>query len=298
MAEITSKRQGELLKGIFQILAENQNGIQALEVLQKLEELVPPTEFENSPYPSTGKRRYRKIVRFSTIAPVKAGWMIKDSGIWQITKEGNKANQEFVDPELLMKEAKKLYRSWKQNKPAIEETGDDSSDEIEHDLTSTFEDVKESADADITSYLATINPYEFQKLVASVLRPLGFFVDWVAPPGRDGGVDIIAHEDRIGASGKRLLVQVKRQPESKVGPDGLKSFMSSLGDRDSGLYVCLAGFTPEAEKSARFDKSTRVTLVDQTKLLRLWIENYEEMTDEERAFLPLKPIYFLTSLGD
>src|SRR5660398_210825 len=66
MAEITKKRQGELVRGVFQILLRYPDGLQAKNVLSRLEEVVPPTEFEASTYPNRpGVRRYEKIVRFS-----------------------------------------------------------------------------------------------------------------------------------------------------------------------------------------------------------------------------------------
>nr|WP_289812093.1 hypothetical protein [Xanthomonas arboricola] len=37
------------------------------------------TEYEAGDY-ETGGRRFEKIVRFSTVAPVKAGWLVKDKG--------------------------------------------------------------------------------------------------------------------------------------------------------------------------------------------------------------------------
>ena len=46
MAEITKKRVGELLRGVFEILLEHQDGLPANEVLERLEKIVPPNEFE------------------------------------------------------------------------------------------------------------------------------------------------------------------------------------------------------------------------------------------------------------
>ena len=79
MAEITRRRSGELVRGVFQILVRQVDAVPAKEVLRRLEELVPPTEFEASTYPNRPTvRRYEKIVRFSTIGAVKAGWLIKN----------------------------------------------------------------------------------------------------------------------------------------------------------------------------------------------------------------------------
>ena len=113
MPEITRKRTGELLRGVFKILLSDSEAQPAREVLSKMETIVPPSEFENSSYPSNPEvRRYERIIRFSTIAPVKAGWMTKGKGIWAITEEGRRAYEKFKDPEQFMREAVRLFKEW------------------------------------------------------------------------------------------------------------------------------------------------------------------------------------------
>jgi restriction system protein len=74
MAEITRRRSGELVRGVFRLLSAHPEGLPAKIVLEKLVGLVPPTDFEKTTYPRRpDTRRYEKIVRFSTIGPVKAG---------------------------------------------------------------------------------------------------------------------------------------------------------------------------------------------------------------------------------
>ncbi|MEK7691057.1 MAG: winged helix-turn-helix domain-containing protein, partial [Bdellovibrionota bacterium] len=113
MAEITYKRTGELLRGVFQILTENPDGLPAREVLARLEKLVSPTDFENSEYPKhPGVRRFDKIVRFATVGCVKAGWLEKTKGRWTLTESGSRAFLEFTDPEKFERETNRLYRVW------------------------------------------------------------------------------------------------------------------------------------------------------------------------------------------
>jgi restriction system protein len=76
MPEITPRRRGELVRGVFNILLSHTDGLPAKTILERLQQIVPPTAFEQTTYskrPDT--RRYEKIVRFSTIGPVKAGWL-------------------------------------------------------------------------------------------------------------------------------------------------------------------------------------------------------------------------------
>jgi restriction system protein len=122
---------------------------------------------------------------------------------------------------------------------------------------------------------------------------MGYHVSWIAPPGKDGGVDIVGHTDPLGAQGPRIKVQVKRW-QSKVDVDGLRSFIATVNGGDVGLFVCLAGFTKDAAELARAQETRRITLLDAEKLVELWIEYYGKLDDEARQRLPLTPIYFLT----
>jgi hypothetical protein len=82
MAEVSRTRRGELVRGVFTILLPHPDGLPAKLVLERLSTVVPPTSFEQSTYPKRpGIRRYEKIVRFSTIAAVKAGWLTKNKGL-------------------------------------------------------------------------------------------------------------------------------------------------------------------------------------------------------------------------
>ena len=81
-----------------------------------------PTPFEQTTYPTRpDTRRYEKIVRFATIGPVKAGWLMKDRGRWSLTDEGRSIFKRFSDLEQFTKEADRLYRQWRRAQPAEEE---------------------------------------------------------------------------------------------------------------------------------------------------------------------------------
>lgn len=289
MAEVTRKRTGELIQGVLRILESVTDGMAARDVLARLETIVPPNDYELDVYSSTNTRRYEKIVRFSTIPAVKAGWLIKTRGTWSVTDEGIDALIRFADPELFMREASRLYREWRaQNLPDIENVEDD--DAIP---ATSMEEAEEIAWAGIQHYLANMPPYEFQELVASLLRAMGYRVHWVAPPGRDGGVDIIAYTDAIGAVGPRIKVQVKRQTSSKIDVSELRSFSAILGSQDVGIYVSLGGFTADANKSVRDDQIKRILLVDEELLVNLWLEYQSKISDTDRERLPLRAVHFL-----
>jgi restriction system protein len=138
-----------------------------------------------------------------------------------------------------------------------------------------------------------MDPYEVQKLVADLLKAMGYYPSWVAPPGKDGGLDIVAHPDPLGTRPPRIKVQVKRQ-QDPVGREGLSAFLAHVNEEDAGLFVCIGGFTRDAKDFARMQERRKITLIDLERLVELWVEFSPKLYDVARERLPLTPIYFLT----
>ncbi|NIK34911.1 restriction system protein [Xanthomonas arboricola] len=292
MANISRRRTGELTRALFHILKTQPEGMRAADALAALEKQVVLTEYEAGDY-ETGGRRFEKIVRFSTVAPVKAGWLVKDKGIWTLTPEGEAALHAYPDPEQFIRAVGQLYKKWKSAQPVADEVDDPEGELTEESASITLEEAEEMAWAEIEAYLAAMPPYDFQELVASLLRAMGYHVAWVAPPGKDGGTDIIAYNDPLGTRPPRIKVQVKRNANSpRIDVTGLRSFMAVLGEGDVGLFVALSGFTKDADYEAR-QSHRRINLIDARRLVGLWTTHYAQLDDSARTRLPLKPVWFL-----
>jgi len=293
MPEVTRRRTGELLRKLFEIVMPHVDGMLARDALAALEQAVVLSDYEKGSYASGG-RRVHHIVRFATVDCVKAGWLQKAKGRWSITEAGKAAYDQYPEPEAFYKRAVKLYYEWKSSQPDSEPSGEE---EPEDDTSGkaasiTFEEAEEQAWVEIDQYLRGMNPYDFQDLVASLLRGMGYYVSWVAPPGKDGGIDILAWTDPLGTRPPRIKVQVKRQAQS-VSVDGLRSFMALLGEDDVGIFVSIGGFTKDAADEARVQEKRKVTLIDLETLFDLWVEHYAKLSDDARRRLPLRPIHFL-----
>jgi restriction system protein len=283
MAEKRIRREGELMRGVFKLLLEYPDGLPVRTILEKLPKIVPPKEEEKAPYPGNPDvPRYETIVRFATIAPVKAGWLQLERGLWTLTEEGRKAYERFSDPEVFMQEAGKYYREWAKARTT---PGNGPSSTV------NYQRAVEAAWAEIEARLQGMSPYDLQNLVAGLLRAMGYHVAWVAPPGPDGGVDIVAHGDPLGVQGPRIKVQVKRLSD-KVPAQGIRSFLALLGDNDVGLFMCTGGFTREAEEEARRQEKRRIMLVDSRRFFDLWVEYYQHIPEDSRRLLSLRPVYF------
>ena len=293
MPEITRRRTGEMLRKLFEFLMPVSEGMQARDALAELERRFTLSDYERGEFPSGG-RRFEKIVRFATVDLVKAGWLLKEKGRWTVTEEGKQAYQSFSEPEAFYKEAVRLFHQWKASQPEDIETGDSESEEETpaKAATITLEKAEEQAWQEIDQYLRAINPYEYQEIVASLLRAMGYHISWIAPPGKDGGIDIMAASDPLGTKPPRIKVQVKRQ-EQKIDVNGLRSFMALLGDGDVGIFVSVGGFTRDAEGEARAQEKRKITLLDNEKLFDLWTKYHDKLNEQDRRRLPLKPVHFL-----
>jgi restriction system protein len=171
MSNISSRRAGELQRGVFKILLDHPEGLPAKEIIGRMSQIVPPTDFEKSDYPKhPGIQRYGKMIRFATIGPVKAGWLIKEKGRWYFTEEGKKAYINFEDPEKFRRESSRLYYQWLDKQPkesseaADEFQADIGTSERIADATSTLEEAEETAWNEIEEYMAAINPYDLQRM--------------------------------------------------------------------------------------------------------------------------------------
>jgi restriction system protein len=291
MAEVTRRRTGEHLRKLFHILLGQPEGMQAQEALSALADAMTLTPYEAGRYDSGG-RRFEKIVRFATVDCVKAGWLLKQKGRWTVTEEGHAAYSRIQDPEDFYRAAVRLYQKWKKSQVDTGEAEEPETAGVEKTAAVTLEEAEESAWAEIEHYLSNMPPYDFQDLVAALLKGLGYHIAWVAQPGKDGGIDLVATPDVLGTQSPRIKVQVKRQAD-KVRVDGLRSFMAMLGNDDVGLFVSLGGFTKDAIDEARLQPTRRVTLMDMARFYDLWVEHYPRLSDEDRRRLPLQPIYFL-----
>jgi restriction system protein len=291
MAEVTRRRTGEFLRTLFEILVKYPDGLQARDALKELESRTTLSDYEAGDYESGG-RRFEKIVRFATVDCVKAGWLLKQRGRWMVTEAGRAAYSKYSDSEVFYVEATRLYRLWKRSQVDDDDVEEESKGNTFREVSITFEQAEEQAWNEVQSHLRSMPPYEFQELVASLLRAMGYYVSWVSPPGKDGGIDILAWSDPLGTRPPRIKVQVKRYSDN-VRVDGLRSFMALLGDEDVGLFVTTAGFTKDAQDEARTQEKRKVTLVDLERLFDLWVEHYPKLDEPSRRRLPLQPIWFL-----
>jgi restriction system protein len=285
----------------FEILKQEGGQLLGKQVIDKIREKNNLTDWEKQVYEKTGYVRWESILHFYTIDAIKAGFLRKNKGIWYLTEEGEKAIN--LGPVKMLETASKLYRTWvadnKDNKAFKNNNSSNEPTELEENKTQSqkanLDLLEEQAIAGIKDYIRNKNAYEFQDMVAALLRAMGYHTPFISPKGKDGGLDIIAYSDPLGATTPRLKVQVKHRPDASVPVDDIRSLTGLLNkDGDIGLFVTSGAFTSESERSAR-ESHRHIKLLDINNFIELWQEFYAKMEDEDKNMLPLHPIYFLGS---
>lgn len=270
------------------ILRDNGRELPVRELLTRVEKQVEFDDWERAPYQGTANIRWHWILYFYSIDCTKAGFLIKKKGIWYVTPEGEAALKQ--GPERLLEEATKAYRQWKaaQRKTQVEEPP------VPKDTEIALDDIEQKAMDGLEKFVNAKNPYEFQDLAAALLRGMGYHTPFIAPKGKDGGVDIIAYRDPLGTQSPRIQVQIKHRESSSSAQD-VRQLMGLLQkEGDVGIFVSTGGFTPDARAAAR-GSHVHVELIDLARFITLWQEFYEKLNEEDKARMPLRPVFFLAS---
>ena len=280
----------------FKILKEAGGEMRGKDVVDEIRATVSFDEYESHRYEKTGYIRWESIMHFYTIDCMKAGFLRKHKGNWILTDEGEKAIK--LGAEKLLQTATKLYREWdgKRKKETVEEDienfTEEDSNQVQQSIINQYED---EAFNGIRKFIISKNPYEFQDLVAGLLKAMGYHISEVAQRGPDGGIDIIAYTDPLGTRQPRIIVQVKHRPNDAVSSDEVQKLAGTLKrNTDVGIFVTSGTFSKPAVKEAR-ESREHIELIDFNRLTSLWQEYYSKMNDEQKNLLPLHPIYFLGS---
>ena len=273
-----------LMYEVLRLLDKNGGELRSAEVEENVGKL-DFDEWESHVYESGGIR-WVSHLHFYSIDLVKAGFIVKNKGRWYITDSGREALSEY-DADELFTEAHKAYLKWE--KAQQEVTGTVRSEE-QADNIRPFEDIKAQADEDLMDFVQSRTPYEFQDMVASLFRAMGYYTPFIAPKGRDGGIDIIAYSDPLGATKPILKVQVKHYNiNNPVTVDVVRSIVG-VADSDDAVIVTSGRFAEPAKTEAR---QKNVRLIDGSEFTDLWIQYYSKMTEEDKARMPIEPIFFI-----
>lgn len=279
-------RQQEAVFDALLLIKKNGGQMRSGDIFTELGKSFPQSSYETEQTKS-GNQRWENWLAFYSIDAVKSGFIMKDKGVWHITNEGENAlNLSLED---FAKALKRGYDNWYNSHNNIQE--EEKSNEI--DSIIEIDVIQAQAANGIRDYIASKNPYEFQNLAAALLRALGYYTPFIAPKGKDGGVDIVAYHDPLGTSLPRVKVQVKHYPSNTISVDIVRNLLGVLAkDGEVGIVITSGTFTNDAKREAR-NSHTPLRLIDINEFTDLWIKYYSTMQEEDKSLLPIIPIYFV-----
>ena len=298
---LSKKTASKVIFETFKILKEAGGQMRGSEVIDILSKTISFDEWELHRFEKTGSLRWEVVLKFYSINAMKAGYLLKNKGIWILTPEGEDAMK--LGAVGLLENTSILYRKWKHERNDNEATEigkenfleDDSTIQsvIEKDQKTILEEFEGKAYSGIKDFIQSKNPYEFQDMVAALLQAMGYYTPFVAQKGRDGGVDIIAYKDPLGVTTPRIKVQVKHYPTTPITPDDVRSLKGILhNENEIGLFVTSGSFSKEATRFAR-ETNIHIKLIDGGEFIDMWREYYDKMSDGNKNLMPLTAIYFL-----
>jgi restriction system protein len=196
-------------------------------------------------------------------------------GFVQITQKGRDAlSRGHLTIEDLKKDQDYLLHQRKQNAPSINlsEYEQLSENLSPHDLIDEgFSSIERTIKKDLLERLQEINPYYFEKVILILLKTMGYGDFTETKRSRDGGIDGIINEDKLGL--EKIYIQTKRYHEDyKVREPDIRDFIGAMsGDTHKGIFVTTSSFDDSAQQKA-LNAHHKIILIDGKKLVDLMYE--------------------------
>ncbi|MET2010168.1 restriction endonuclease [Microbacterium chocolatum] len=142
-------------------------------------------------------------------------------------------------------------------------------------ISSGVQLVAQETSATLLQRLKESDPYDFERVVRTLLVRMGYGKDGKMTPltgSGDGGLDGVIDRDELGLS--KIYVQAKRYAEATIGRPKIQEFVGALATRGAnvGVFFTTSSFTAEA-----VDAATRVpqeiALVDGARLTALMMRH-------------------------
>ena len=230
---------------------------------------------------SNGLPRWRMYLHFFSVDSVKAGFLLKEKGVWQITEPGAVALRGGA--EAYFRAAQTGYRAWR--KEQVPASAESAVDFVETEPTLPPEErfklisneTNTALSAELLERLKSCDPGFFESVVIQLLLKMGYGgsrqeAGQAVGRSGDGGIDGVIAEDRLGLDS--IYVQAKRW-QGSVGEPPLRDFLGALVSRgaNKGVFITTGLFTDNAQQFARRSPQHKVVLIDGPRLAELMIEH-------------------------
>lgn len=279
----------------MEAMKSNGGSLPTREIYPNVEKKVKFTDWESERAGKMQNIRWHTNLQFYSVDYDIAGFIVKKNGQWYLTPEGEEAMKK--GPEYVMQTANEAYHEWDKARKQVSESAiseDGESFDVGKEVLVNLEELEDRAHSGIQDFIRTKGPYEYQDMVAALLRAMGYHTPFIAPKGKDGGIDIVAYVDPLGAQTPRIKVQVKHKPDSPVPAADVRALLGVLKAGDIALFVTSGTFSSDARNTALNSKEY-IRIIDGDEFIDMWQQYYDKMSDDDKNMLPLKRISFLGS---
>lgn len=177
----------------------------------------------------------------------------------------------------------------------------DRSKSVDDEEIGVLDDAADSSGFDVIRYTKDrisarvrekFDGHRLSELVAVLLTAEGFRCR-VSPPGRDGGVDILAGTGPLGMDSPRLVVQVKSQP-SAVSDMVLQQLHGAVtrNNAEQGLLVAMGGVTKPAQDML-VGQYFKIAVWNSDDLIEGIFRHYSTLPEDMQADLSLQRTWVL-----
>jgi restriction system protein len=301
-SQFDPERVGRMMQRILRELTEIGQPTQFGELLRRAEPDLGLTNYDRELLAKSGYPRYYAYLQWFSVDCVKAGFLSKSAGRWELTSQSGEALK--LAPGEFVRVAKSRYSEWRQRNAAESDSGerDTAVPSPENDeavaIQATYQQVTATAREQIQEHISHLGPYDFQQLVAELLVGMGYHVPYIAPPGPDGGIDIVAYKDPLGTGTPRIRAQIKHRAATKVSGAEVRELVGGLRkEGDMGLIVSSGGFTTDAIREIR-GCSKHIESMDLDRLIDLWQEHYDRIREQGKLLLPLVKVFLLAPVEE
>jgi restriction system protein len=198
----------------------------------------------------------------------KGGYIIyPERGLVKITEKGKTVNTSKINLKNVEGESDFLnfYTEEKAKGPSknIEIKNSTPQDLIDTGFTAIETQVK----IDLLEKLRKLDPYYFEKVILILLEKMGYGDYVETSKSRDGGIDGIINEDKLGLD--KIYIQAKKYDANKVHEIDIRNFIGAMsGDTTKGVFVTTSEFDKGAIQKAH-DAHHKIILIDGSKLVNL-----------------------------
>ena len=165
-------------------------------------------------------------------------------------------------------------------------------------ILSNYKIIKTEVCNDLLNYILEQSPYVFESLVLRLLEAMGYGTGTNTPKSRDGGIDGIINEDRLGLG--KIYLQAKRYgKENKVGSRAIQEFIGALHTEGAkkGVFITTSEFTSDAKSVVAKSKDMGIVTIDGMQLVELMFEYNVGMSVEKTYEIKKIDYDFLDALN-